>query len=175
MPLNYSAAPGLPHPPTPQCRPASAVPFGGACPLSRSLRVPNKGRQGQMLVSVDPAPSGGRAPHAASVRCFTLNSPTDTPRPGLKRRWLIREAGAMCGRARGRQSSRGPPPGTWCRGRWSRGEHSAIPSGPPEPAQGVPGDEGAEVFTAAPRHDQLATVVGGTLTEQDPASRGTAG
>ena len=81
----------------------------------------------------------------------------------------------MCGRAQGRQSSGGPTPGMWCCGWWSRGEHSAIPSGPLEPAHSMPGDEGAEVFTAAPCHDQLVTVLGGTLTEQYPASRGTTG
>ena len=56
-------------------------------------------------------------------------------------------------------------------------EESTVPSlpGPPEPAHSMPGDEGAEVFTAAPCHDQLVTVVGGMLTEQDPVSRGTTG
>ena len=34
---NYSAAPGLPHPPTPQCQPSSPMPFDGACPLSHFL------------------------------------------------------------------------------------------------------------------------------------------
>lgn len=33
-----------------------------------------------------------------------MDSPTDTPRPGLQRRLLIREAGAMRGRTQGRQS-----------------------------------------------------------------------
>ena len=92
-----------------------------------------------MLVSINPAPSGGRAPRSAFVWCFTLNSPTDTPRPGLQHRRFIWESGATRGTAQGRQSSRGPPPGTSCRGWWSRGEHSSIPSGPPEPAHSVPG------------------------------------
>lgn len=44
--------------------------------------------------------------------CFMLNSPTDTPRPGLQRRRLgVWEAGATRSIAQGRQSSGGPPPG----------------------------------------------------------------
>lgn len=105
-----------------------------------------------------------------------MNSPTDTPRPGLQRRRFVWEAGATRGIAQGRQSSGGPPPGMWCHGWWSRGEHSSIPSGPPEPAHSVWGGRGSQgVHRAGPCCDQLVTVVGGTLTERGPAPRGTAG